>query len=465
MTDTATGDIRYTDRMSNMDAMMWRMEKDPVLRSTITALFVMESAPDRDALVDKLDRASRLVPRLRQRVVGNPFSLVPPRWEYDPNFDLGYHVRSVRAPGNGTIREVLDMAEPLAMAGFDRARPLWEFTVVEGMEGGRSGAIFKLNHAVSDGVGLIAVAPYLIDLEADPKVKEPMPPAPEGKVLNPYERLVDGIQNETARQRSAWRRRVEVLRQLGAHPLQEAQSLRETVRSLGRVIAPETQHLSDLLARRSLSVQLDVMEFGLDDLKRAAKVAGGKLNDAFVAAVAAALGRYHEAMGSPVRGLRMAMPINVRSGENANLAGNQFVPARFTVPVNVADPVERMKVVRNLVVRERREPALELMEPLATVVNRVPSTLVNPFFGSVMKCVDFFTSNVPGLPFPVYSGGAKLEAVYPFGPLAGAAANLTLVSYQDRMHLGVNSDPAAFTDRPLFLECLKAGFDEILALG
>ena len=69
---------------------------------------------------------------MRQRVRANPLSIAPPRWEVDPNFDLDYHLRWVRAGGDRSVRSVLDMAEPIAMQGFDRARPLWEFTVVEG---------------------------------------------------------------------------------------------------------------------------------------------------------------------------------------------------------------------------------------------------------------------------------------------------------------------------------------------
>ena len=109
-----------------------------MLRSTITAVAVLDRAPDRDRLRDLVDRGTRLVPRMRQRVRGNPLSIAPPRWEVDPNFDLDFHLRFVRAGGDGaTCARVLDLAEPIAMQGFDRARPLWEFTVVEGLEDDR----------------------------------------------------------------------------------------------------------------------------------------------------------------------------------------------------------------------------------------------------------------------------------------------------------------------------------------
>ena len=144
-------ELQFESRMSDSDALMWHIEKDPLLRSTITALTVLDQAPDRERLLDKLERGTRLVPRLRQRVVGNVFSLAPPRWEIDPNFDLRYHLRSAGVPGAGSMADLLTMAAPIAMQGFDRARPLWEATVVDGLAAGRSAIVLKFHHSITDG--------------------------------------------------------------------------------------------------------------------------------------------------------------------------------------------------------------------------------------------------------------------------------------------------------------------------
>ena len=99
------------------------------------------------------------------------------------------------------------------------------------------------------------------------------------------------------------------------------------------------------------------------------------------------------------------------------------------------------------------------------MLNRLPTTAVTALFGTMVKSVDFTTSNVPGAPFPVYFGGAMMEAQFPFGPLAGAAINITLLSYQNDLNIGVNSDPAAVADPDVLTECLEAGFADILALA
>jgi diacylglycerol O-acyltransferase len=83
----------------------------------------------------------------------------------------------------------------------------------------------------------------------------------------------------------------------------------------------------------------------------------------------------------------------------------------------------------------------------------------------MLKGVDFVTSNVPGAPFTVYAGGAKVEANFAFGPLAGAGANITLLSYVDELHVGINTDPAAVTDPDLFLACMDESFEEIRKLA
>ena len=93
-----TEEMVYEDRMSDGDALMWSIERDPILRSTITGVWLLDQAPDRARLHDRAERALYHIPRLRQRVAANPFSIAPPRWEIDPDFDLGFHLRFVRAP-------------------------------------------------------------------------------------------------------------------------------------------------------------------------------------------------------------------------------------------------------------------------------------------------------------------------------------------------------------------------------
>jgi diacylglycerol O-acyltransferase len=121
---------RFAHHMSDSDALMWNIEKDPILRSTIVAVGILDREPDFDRLRRRLDRASIAIPRLRQRVLTPPFRLGPPRWAHERGFDIDFHVRRVRLSAPADERRLLELVAPIAQSSFDRARPLWELTVV-----------------------------------------------------------------------------------------------------------------------------------------------------------------------------------------------------------------------------------------------------------------------------------------------------------------------------------------------
>lgn len=456
---------RFEHRMSDSDALMWTIEKDPLLRSTIMAVALLDQAPDHDRVRDKIERGLRMIPRLRQRAAAPPLRVAPPQWVLDPHFDLDYHLRYVKCPGEGSLRDLLDYAAPLAMQGFDRARPLWEFTVVEGMADGRAALIQKVHHSVTDGVGGMELAMMLLDLERDPADDlGPVEPLSEAERPTPFALLREGLDHVRRRQLGIARRAAAMAPGVARDVVGNARGAVDAARSLGRLLTPVTEPLSPIMGARSLSVHFDVLTAPLSETKAAAKQADGKLNDAFVAAVAGGLARYHEQHGAPVDALRMTMPINIRVAGQA-AGGNQFVPARFPVPMNIADPVERMRVIRGLVAEQRSEPALTFTDAIAGVLNRLPTGAVTQLFGSMLKGIDFVTSNVPGAPFPVYLAGSRVEGNFAFAPLSGAAANITLLSHIDELQVGVNTDPAAVPDPDVFLACLQEGFDEVRKLG
>ncbi len=461
-------DIEFGHRMSDADQLMWTIEKDPLLRSTITTVIFLDAPPDKDLLTARVDRATRVIPRLRQRVRSNPLSIAPPRWEVDPNFDLSYHLRWAKVPGKRTDRDVLDMAEPIAMEGFDRARPLWQFLAVEGIKGNKGALIVKLHHAITDGVGGVALMMELLDLERSPATQPEMPEEPPAKALTQAERFVDAAVYET--KRSATRTRGAIggsmvaAARSAADPLGESAKAVEAVASAARLLAPATEPLSPVLTDRSLSVHFERLTISLSEAKAAAKLAGGKLNDAFLAGVAGGLALYHQGHDQPVDAVRMSMPINTRNDKTEGQAGNQFAPARFPLPLDIDDPIERMQQLRQLVNTNRDEPALDMIDAMAGVLNRLPTSVTTSIFGSMLKGIDVVTSNVPGAPIEVYLAGGRMESQFAFGPMAGAAINVTLMSYIDELHIGINTDPAAVADPEFLRECLEDAFEQVLAV-
>lgn len=458
----------FSDHMSDADALMWNIEKDPILRSTIVAVGLLDSTPDWARLRRRMERASLEIPRLRQRVLSPPLRIGPPRWAVEPAFDLDYHLRRVQMPAPGTVRHLLDFVAPIAQSSFDRARPLWEATLVEGIDGDRAAMVIKVHHSVTDGVGGVELLAKLVDLDPDAMVSTPMPVAPAPEPLGGVELVRESLAHTTRRWMGIARRvprtAFDTATSAATDPFGSVVRAGDTVRSIGRIVAPASTPLSPVMTHRGLGRRLDTLEYSVDELKRAAKHAEGSINDAFVAGAIGGLQRYHARNSATVDELRMTMPINVRR-DDAGAGGNHFAPARFAVPAAITDPVERMRAVGSLVRDWRHEPALGLTDALAGVLNRLPTSTTTAIFGGMLKCVDFVTSNVPGAPIPVYLAGARVDALYAFGPPSGAAVNLTLLSHIDRCCIGIVSDTTAVPDTDVLVADLRAGFDEIVATG
>jgi diacylglycerol O-acyltransferase / wax synthase len=461
-----SGDERFDNHMSDSDALMWNIEKDPLLRSTIVTVLILDRAPDWERFVERIERGTWLIPRMRQRVATPLLRMGPPQWSGDTNFDLRYHLRRVRAC-EPTLEAVLDLARTSAMAGFDRARPLWEYTVVEGLEGGKSAMILKVHHSMTDGVGGMKLLLMLFDFEREPDEVAAPDRVDAVPTFGPMDLVLSALGHNQRRALGIVRRTVTesigVTRAVVDDPLGTAQSGMRAAGSIVRFLTPATVPHSPIMRARTLARQFSTIDVPLDGLKRAGKTVGGSLNDSFVAAVLGGLARYHEFHGADVEQLRMVMPINLRADDSA-LGGNHFTPARFLVPMKVKDPGERMVAVGRLTREIRDEPAVHLTEALAGVLNQLPTTITTALFGSMLKGADIVTSNVPGAPFQIYSAGAALERMYAFAPLAGAAVNVTLLSNNGACCIGVNVDSVAVPDSDQLLRCLDEGFAEILAL-
>ena len=241
---------------------------------------MLDRSPDWDALVERVERGAGSSPGLRQRVVTPLLRIGPPCWSADPQFDLSYHLRRVRAPEPGSFECVLDLARNAAMAGFDRARPLWEYTVVDGLEGGRAALVLKVHHSMTDGVGGMKLLMMLFDLERDPG-----PPGPSRRVPGParvHARSTSSADRSTTSAGAA----VDIARHglgnaIGAararrrDPAAALEEAGRVARSVASFLAPATTPRSPIIGARSLGRRLAALDVPLDDLKRAAKAVGG----------------------------------------------------------------------------------------------------------------------------------------------------------------------------------------------
>ena len=458
---------RPNERMSDVEALMWNLESDPMLSSTFANLTFFDRPPDRDVLRRRIWRASRVVPRLRRRVVDG-FGPATPTWEEDPDFDLDEHLRWVRLPEGATDADARALAVDLAATPFDRTRPLWEFTVVEGLPNGRAAMVQKMHHTITDGEGGIRMSIEFIDLERDAPEPEPVddgPPPPPARP--PWAGALDALGHLPRRGADAARRVVDTAADLARDPLQVASLLAtlpaetaSTTRSLVRQLGVVDSHRSPLWSERSLDRQLETFEVSLAEVKAAATRLGGSVNDLFVAAAAGGAGAYHRRHGVGVAELRMSMPVSTRSDRSPG--GNAFTPTRVLVPVT-ADPVERFRAVHERLAVTKTERAMGLTASFAGLVNLLPQPVLLRLARQQVLTVDFATSNVRAAPFDLYIAGALMTGNYPLGPIAGTAWNLTTMSYRGTLHLGLHVDRAAVDDPEQLRADIEAAFDELLA--
>jgi len=449
--------------MAQADLFAWNMEDDPLLRSTIVAVAMLDRSPDWDSLVEMMERGSRIVPSFRQKVVSPPLRMSPPRWIIDPDFDLSWHVRRMTAPAPGDLGSVLEFARNVGMQSFDRARPLWEFTLLEGLEDGRAAFVMKIHHSLTDGIGGMQIAAEIVDFEREGVDRGPMPEPPEPESLGVLGSVGDALAYNVALGMEVARHGaaavVPTFRRAVTDPFGVAWRTVRTAASAVKFVRPISSTLSPLMTERHLGWRYGVLDVPFAPLHDAGRSGGCTLNDAFLAGVLIGLRNYHEIHGAAVAELRVTMPVSLRTEDDA-AGGNKVTLVRFPLPLDVFDPHDLMRAVDERVAEWRREPAVPLSGMIAGVLNLLPS----PVIGGMLKHVDFLASNVPGSPVPMFIAGAKVDRYYAFGPTIGAAVNVTLMSYDDICCVGVNTDTGAVPDLDVFLSCLAKGFEQVLAV-
>ena len=456
-------------QMSPLETAMWRAEAaDPRLRVNVSMLELLDPAPDWDRLLAAHEWASRMVPRMRQRVVEPALALGTPTWVTVGDLDLSWHVHRVRVPAPGSLRQLLDIVQEFAAAPFDRDRPLWQALFVEGLAGGQAGYVVKSHHSVTDGLGAVQLMMRLHSRSAEHDPHRPEPPAAAASGASRTGLLATQVAGAfRATPLTALRQGAEVLGAL-ARPFESASRVAGQAVGVARwagqnAAAPPG---SALLARRGGSWHFDVIDVPLTDLKAGSKAAGGSLNDGLLAAVIGGFRRYHERYDARLDRLVVGFPISLRTQDDPQ-GGNRFTGARFAAPMAERDPAARIAAVRQFVLTARAASAAAadaVPAALAPALSWLPAPLVGIVSGRLTSTNDVQVSSIPGVPYPVFIAGSRITHMYPFGPLPGCAAMITLISHDGECCIGINTDTASIADPGALTDDLRAGLDEVVAL-
>ena len=455
---------RFESRMSDAEGLMWRLEKDPFLASTFGNVTVLDRPLNFTLFKERLERATIAVPRLRQKVRPTPAALGAPKWIDDPEFNIDYHVRRICLPEPGTLRQLLDLATLIVNDPFERTRPLWQFTVVDGLAGGRGALIVKLHHTVADGQGGVLLSLQFIDLERNvplpPPVAAPPPPEP---TIQSGEDTADLLRSSMT---DALRVPVGLLKQvrnvlaepsrLPSMASQANDSLRGLVAQMGEVDAAR----SPLWKRRSLQRRLETARIPYREMIEASRALGGKLNTAFVTAMADAAGAYHRKLGSPVESLRTSIAISTRTESSGS---NAFSLAKLLVPTGDMPITERFAAVREALEQAREGAKGASLDTLAALSANLPTSVLTRIARVQSQSIDFATSNVRSGGIPLYIAGGLITENYPVGPLGGVAFNATLLSYNGSLDIGIHIDSAAVEQPELLRQEIERSLNQLIA--
>jgi WS/DGAT/MGAT family acyltransferase len=453
------------DHMSGLEAMMWNVERDPWLDPNGGGVAIYDRPVDVDHFRRCMKQAVADVPRLRQRVAPGLGPLSTPRWVPDHEFDLDWHIRRIGAPGDGSLRELLDYFTPWLQDSYDRSRPLWMYVVVDGLAAGRGAILSKIHHTVGDGENLVKMSlayttskrkappPPDVDLDA---IIAAEPEGPVDLVSNARDAIGQGLRWQADLARRALRSvtRPGGLGRAGSEAADLVKTASEQLHPAG----------SDLWRNRSRRRYAEAFSLQLEQVRDISHALGGTINDFFLTGVIEAGVRYHDEIDSAPELFHITLVVNTRTGDDD--AANAFSPVPIEVVALPMPLTDRFNEVHGVVRAKRGE--VHGPGPLATVapvVNLLPLPLMSGFARDQAGHIDFATSNLPGFPDKTFVGGAKTLHFYPFGPVAGTAFNLTMMSTHDMLDLGINIDPAAVTEPELLATHLQAAYADLLALG
>ena len=484
MADEPVQGVTFERRMSDFEALMWNVEKDPWLNPSGGVVVVCDRPPDVEDFRRRIAHAVTEIPRLRERVVPGVGRLSPPGWAPDPEFDLDNHLRHVALPAPGSERQLYDLAARLMQDPFDRTRPLWMFVIVEGLEGGRGAMFAKLHHTIADGYAALRLAELYLTLERD------APPAPDVDLERVVQESIDDDRDASqgggglgglgasaaATARHLWRRQLGRARRAageiilwGADPRRPVDLAARTAATIGQVRSQVGSNGgvpggSPLWRGRSRHRHFDVIRVPLDSMRASAKVLGGTVNDVFVTSAVLGAIRYHERREARLDALNISFVVSTRSDGGAGT--NAFAPTRVQVPAGPMTVDERFAAIRAILAAGRQGARTGgAMGSLAGLANLLPTSLVTGLARSQTAHMDFATSNIRGAPIPMYVSGARILWTGTLGPVAGTAFNLTAMSYDDSFDIGLHVDPVAVGDCDDLRRCIEAGFQELLAAG
>jgi diacylglycerol O-acyltransferase / wax synthase len=481
-------------QLSSLDAQFLAMESSRTYGHVGgLALFDPSTAPGgtmtSEALCRVVSQRIDQLPPFHRRLVEVPLGIDHPYWVEDPDFDLDFHIRDTAVPPPGDDRRLAETVARIFARPLDRTRPLWELYVIHGISDGRVGLLTKVHHAAVDGVSGAEILGVLFDLSPD---TPPDDGAGNGGRWSP-ERLPSqlemlgrglmGLPRQPLRALGSLPATVPALPNFpgsamvpGIPQLQRAR--RRVQEAIGQ--APDSE-LVDVRASRAPRTRFNhrisphrrfaFASLPLDDVKALKNALGIKVNDVVVALCATAVRDWLlERDELPDEPLVALVPVSVRTREERGTFGNKVAGMILPIPTDVADPRERLLRAHELLKRAKDQQAGLPASLMTDVSNFLPPALFTRASRMALEitartrpALNLVVSNVPGPSVPLYCAGAKMLAHYPVSVITdGVGLNITVMSYQDRIDVGIVADRDSIEDAWTMMASMEQALDELM---
>jgi diacylglycerol O-acyltransferase / wax synthase len=457
------------DHMSPLDAALLELEdEDRHASMAIASVAVLEGPPPgHEQFTAAIGTRLPRVRRLRQKLLTVPLDLDRPVWVDDPDFDVRYHVRRTALPAPGDDEALCRLVARVMSQRLDRDRPLWECWVVEGLADGGWAVITKVHHCMVDGVSGTSLFGALFDTDAQvpagiPGTTDDWAPAPPPSTL---------------------RLTADALRDLAFSPvgqLRLAARALDSPRSALRLAARTAQGLAALAlslvpaTASSLSGPIGqhrryaVGRARRCDIVQVRDTFGVSTNDVVVAAISGAFRTLLLDRGErpDAHTIRSLIPVSIRQPGEEGIYENRFSLMLALLPVDIADPVERLATAHAHLSALKASNEAEAGAAMTALARHEPfppiSLGIRLAFRLPQRSVTTITTNVPGPRQPLYVLGRRIIELLPYVPIADRLrTGVSIMSYCDQVSIGVTTD---YRSAPEAESLARAFEDEITAL-
>ena len=452
--------------MSPLDASFLHVE-DAVTHMHIGSVGIFEGpAPAPGEVRTAIAARLPLVPRYRQKVRFVPLALGRPAWVDDPHFNIDYHVRRTALPAPGGDEELRNLVGRVMSQQLDRAKPLWELWVAEGLDGGRWALVSKTHHCMVDGVSATDLLSVILSQERDWT-----PEAPDGWTAepepNPAELVVHSLALRAASPYEGLRTVLSAMR----GPRRVLGQVSQVARGLANLrpllsSAPSTSLNGPIGPHR----RWDWARARLGDVKQIRQAHGGTVNDVVLAAITNGFRDLLLSRGESVEGrvVRTLVPVSIRAEEERGTYNNKVSAMFAGLPVELEDPVDQLHSLHEQMQELKSSGQAVAAERLTALGGFAPAMLL-ALAGRVgsrlpQSSINTVTTNVPGPQQPLYLAGRRMLEAFPFVPLGGSVrVGVAIFSYDGGINFGVTGDRDSAPDIGVLCAGIERGVAELLS--